>query len=74
MSGYLSPLTMQPGISVFRLESAKKRLETTTDNIDDITRQIGYEDSSTFRRLFKKYTALSQREYRDKFSICRKYL
>ncbi len=56
-----------------RLESAKKKLETTSDNIDDITRQVGYEDSSTFRRLFKKYTELSPREYRDKFSVCRNY-
>jgi transcriptional regulator GlxA family with amidase domain len=37
-----------------RIEAAKKRLETTTDSINEITWQIGYEDSSTFRRLFKK--------------------
>lgn len=58
-------------IQQIRLESAKKRLETTTDNIDDITRQIGYEDSSTFRRLFKKYTDLSPRAYRERFGNCR---
>jgi transcriptional regulator GlxA family with amidase domain len=52
-----------------RLEAAKTMLETTADTIGDITRQVGYEDSSTFRRLFKTYTALSPREYRDKFSI-----
>jgi transcriptional regulator GlxA family with amidase domain len=52
-----------------RVEAAKKKLETTADNIDDITRQVGYEDACTFRRLFKKHTALSPREYRDKFSI-----
>ncbi|ACL01878.1 transcriptional regulator, AraC family [Desulfatibacillum aliphaticivorans] len=52
-----------------RLEAAKKALETTTDNIDEITRQVGYEDASTFRRLFKKHTTLSPREYRDKFAI-----
>ncbi|WP_419663956.1 AraC family transcriptional regulator [Desulfosarcina variabilis] len=28
---------------------------------------VGYEDSRTFRRLFKKYTSLSPREYRDRF-------
>ena len=54
-----------------RLEAAKKCLESTTDNIDEITRQVGYEDASTFRRLFKKYTALSPREYRDKFAVHR---
>ena len=50
-----------------RIEAAKKRLETTTDSINEITWQIGYEDSSTFRRLFKKHTDLSPRRYRDKF-------
>ncbi len=50
-----------------RIEAAKNKLETTLDNINEITWQIGYEDSSTFRRLFKKHTDLSPREYRDKF-------
>jgi transcriptional regulator GlxA family with amidase domain len=54
-----------------RMEAAKKRLETTLDNVNDITFQIGYEDSSTFRRLFKRYTGISPREYRDKFSRSR---
>lgn len=51
-----------------RIELAKKKLESTLDSIDDITMQIGYENSSTFRRLFKKHTSLSPREYRDKFA------
>ena len=52
-----------------RVESAKKRLETTLDTINEITYQIGYSDSSTFRRLFKKHVGLSPREYRDKFMV-----
>ena len=52
-----------------RLETAKNRLETTADNIDEITLQVGYNDTRTFRRLFKQYTSLSPREYREKFSI-----
>lgn len=51
-----------------RIEAAKNRLETTQDTINEITWGVGYEDSSTFRRLFKKYTGVSAREYRDKFS------
>lgn len=50
-----------------RLETAKKLLETTSENIDTITRQVGYEDSRTFRRLFRQYTSLSAREYRERF-------
>lgn len=51
-----------------RIEAAKNKLETTLESIDEITRQVGYEDSSAFRRLFKRHTNLSPREYRDKFS------
>lgn len=54
-----------------RIEAAKKRLETTDDNINEITWQIGYEDISTFRRLFKKHTALSPKEYRERFMSLR---
>ena len=60
-----SPLTYLQNI---RIELAKKKLESTVDSIDDITLQIGYANSSTFRRLFKTRTSLSPREYRDKFS------
>jgi len=51
-----------------RIEVAKKQLEGTKHNIDEITNLVGYEDSGTFRRLFKKLTSLSPREYRDRFS------
>lgn len=50
-----------------RFETAKKRLETTDDTVEEITAQIGYDDSSTFRRLFKTQTGLSPREYRARF-------
>ena len=52
-------------------QAAKKKLEHTAASMDEITWQIGYENSSSFRRLFKKYTGLSPREYRDKFSRTR---
>jgi transcriptional regulator GlxA family with amidase domain len=55
-------------LQLVRIEAAKKKLETTLETIDEITRYIGYEDSSTFRRLFRQHTNLSPREYRDKFS------
>jgi transcriptional regulator GlxA family with amidase domain len=51
-----------------RIEAAKKHLETTRASMSTITLKIGYADSSSFRRLFKKTTGLSPREYRDKFA------
>ena len=50
-----------------RIENAKRRLESTPASIEEITEQIGYDDCSTFRRLFKQHTGLSPREYRGRF-------
>lgn len=55
-----------------RIEAAKLQLETTRETIDEITWQVGYEDSNSFRKLFKKYTGLSPREYRDRFTRTQK--
>jgi transcriptional regulator GlxA family with amidase domain len=67
-----SPLTYLQRI---RIEAAKQKLESTMDSVNEITWQVGYEDSNSFRRLFKKYTGLSPREYRDRFTrIHRKVL
>ena len=51
-----------------RVEKAKNILETRADTVDEITQAIGYENSSTFRKLFKQSTGLSPREYRNKFT------
>ncbi len=59
-----SPLTYLQNL---RIQAAKTKLSTTQANINEITGMIGYEDSSTFRRLFKKQVGISPREYRDKF-------
>ncbi len=56
-------------LQTIRIEAGKKRLETTKDTVNEITYQIGYEDSSTFRRLFKKQVGLTPKEYRDKFLV-----
>ncbi len=60
-----SPLTYLQRV---RIEAAKQKLETTRENITEITWQVGYEDSNSFRRLFKKFTGLSPREYRERFA------
>jgi transcriptional regulator GlxA family with amidase domain len=51
-----------------RVEAAKHRLEATEDTISDITWRVGYDDTNSFRRLFKKHTGFSPKEYRHKFS------
>lgn len=50
-----------------RIDAAKEKLETTKDSIDEITWAVGYQDISSFSRLFKQHTQISPRAYRDKF-------
>lgn len=53
-----------------RVEAARKLLETTAGSIEEITVQAGYEDISSFRKLFKRHTGLSPSAYRKRFA-CR---
>lgn len=50
-----------------RVEHAKRLLETTNIPIEHIVQQVGYEDMSSFRKLFLNYTELSPSQYRQKF-------
>lgn len=42
-------------------------LESTKKSIEEIVTEIGYDDSTSFRKLFKRYTGVSPKSYRDKF-------
>lgn len=50
-----------------RIDAAREMLETTRDSTDEITWAVGYQDVSSFCRLFKQTTDLSPKAYRDKF-------
>jgi len=50
-----------------RMERAKQLLENTTDAIDQISVDVGYEDPSFFRRVFKRTVGLKPVDYRRKF-------
>ena len=52
-----------------RIEKAKRYLETTSKTFSEITWHVGYNDISSFQRLFKTNTRLTPREYRDKFTL-----
>ncbi|TQV86569.1 GlxA family transcriptional regulator [Aliikangiella coralliicola] len=51
-----------------RVEAAKRYLETTDLNLEQIIGKVGYDDLSAFRRVFQKMTSLSPKEYRVKFA------
>jgi transcriptional regulator GlxA family with amidase domain len=64
-----SALGMPPNtyLQSVRIERARKMLEESDYNVDTVMNKIGYEDASSFRRLFKKKTGLTPTEYRNRF-------
>ncbi|BCS95480.1 transcriptional regulator [Desulfoluna limicola] len=54
-------------IQSLRVEKAKRLLETTRKSMEEITCEVGYEDSNSFRRLFKQHAGLSPGAFRKKF-------
>jgi len=47
-----------------RMERARLLLETTTQSIKAVARAVGYEDDSSFRKAFRKLTAITPQQYR----------
>lgn len=66
---FLSATTLTPTEYLHRLrvEAAKRFLETSDLNIDEITERVGYADSRSFSRLFRTGAGVSPREYRTRF-------
>ncbi len=52
-----------------RIEKAKYLLESSSNTFEEITYQTGYEDSSSFRKLFIQNTGLTPGLYRNKFKM-----
>ena len=50
-----------------RVEAAKKILESGNQPPEQIVNKVGYDDLSSFTRLFKSQTGLSPSQYRKKF-------
>ena len=51
-----------------RVDVAKRLLQTKALNVEAVSARVGYGDLSTFRRLFKRETGLSPRQYQLRFS------
>ena len=52
-----------------RIEAARRLLEKTAEPVEIITCEVGYEDTSSFRRLFKLHTGLTPTAYRKRFAL-----
>lgn len=52
-----------------RIENAKRLLESQRVSFNEITWKVGYNDVSSFHKVFKSETGLTPIEYRSKFSM-----
>lgn len=60
-------MTLIDYVQNLRIEEAKRQLESTSRPADEISAEVGYEDASFFRRLFKRRTGLAPAQYRRAF-------
>ena len=67
---FQSAVAMRPieYIQAVRIEQAKRLLESGNVTIKSLAHQVGYDDISSFTRLFRRATELTPKEYQDKFS------
>ena len=63
-TGY-QPIEYAQGL---RIEAAKQLLESETTGIEEISNTVGYEDPTSFRRIFKRNVGITPTIYRKKFS------
>jgi transcriptional regulator GlxA family with amidase domain len=62
-TGY-SPLAY---VQTLRVEEAKQLLETSAAAVEQVGRDVGYEDPASFRRLFRRLSGMAPGDYRRKF-------
>ena len=67
----MSPLDY---VHTVRIEESKQLLETTATSIEAIAQEVGYEDASFFRRLFRREVGVSPGQYRRQFGPIRRAL
>lgn len=51
-----------------KIEAAKKGLETSRKNVNELMYDVGYSDTKAFRTVFKKITGKSPIDYRNKYN------
>lgn len=52
-------------LAEYRINMAKKMLEQPTVNVKDVGKNVGYEDSNYFTKVFRRITGQSPTEYRN---------
>ncbi|HEY9005030.1 GlxA family transcriptional regulator [Ohtaekwangia sp.] len=60
--------TVAEYIQRVKIEAAKKSLESSRENVNEVMYKVGYTDTKAFRTTFKRITGLSPVQYRNKYS------
>ncbi len=60
--------TPAKAIELLRLEAAKRLLETSPCNIEQIARACGFADEERLRTTFQRHLSISPRDYRSRFT------
>jgi transcriptional regulator GlxA family with amidase domain len=58
-------------VHILRVDRAKDLLEISSSSVENIGRDVGYEDPASFRRIFKRKVGLTPSSYRQKFAHSR---
>ncbi|QGY42242.1 helix-turn-helix domain-containing protein [Maribellus comscasis] len=51
-----------------KIEAAKRNIETSRKNINEVMFEVGYTDTKAFRTTFKKITGITPVEYRNRYN------
>lgn len=51
-----------------KVEAAKKQLENSSKNVNEVMYDVGYLDGKSFRAVFRKFTGLSPADYKQKYN------
>lgn len=51
-----------------KIEAAKKQLETSSKNVNEVMYYVGYSDNKAFRTVFRKVTGLSPADYKNRYN------
>ena len=51
-----------------RINCARQLLETDFKSVQQVCHEVGYEDVPFFRKIFKRYTGLAPKEYKQRFA------
>ena len=61
----LSPIDY---IQRVKIEAAKRSLESTRKNVNEVMYSVGYADPKAFRNIFRKVAGVTPQEYKNKFA------